>query len=432
MQHFPTLLLILLLCTCGRAQEITSYFTGNATDVVTQPTGGVCLMGGRTENDEAMRWFLRRADGGDVLVLRASGSDGYNDYFYRELGVPINSVESIVFDAGAGAGEVKVAEAILGAEAIWFAGGNQANYVDYWRGTAVDSLIRVAIRERNIVIGGTSAGMAILGGYYYTAANGTISSAEALADPLDNRITIDSARFLAVPGLEHTITDTHFSERDRQGRFTTFLARASAMSPERPFTGIACDEYTAVCIDAEGTASVYGTAGEDDFAYFVRTACGGGIDPTFPAGAPLDWGSTEEPALIVMRAPGDDTAPPSFDMRSFLPNDDNWQFQLWWATEGAFRTVDIEPTSCIINATTEPTSAVVTVSPNPAFTDLQVHADWNFDSISLIDAAGRVVRSQKVLATQSATVTLQGLSSGSYYLVVSGSGQQAKQAFIVP
>ena len=37
-------------------------------------------MGGASENDAAMAWFLERAGGGDVLVLRASGSDGYNDY----------------------------------------------------------------------------------------------------------------------------------------------------------------------------------------------------------------------------------------------------------------------------------------------------------------------------------------------------------------
>ena len=44
-------------------------------------------MGGATENDNAMRWFLNLADGGDVVVLRTSGSDGYNDYMFNQLGV---------------------------------------------------------------------------------------------------------------------------------------------------------------------------------------------------------------------------------------------------------------------------------------------------------------------------------------------------------
>ena len=43
------------------------------------------MMGGATEDDNAMKWFLERANGGDVLILRASGSDGYNQYLYSQL-----------------------------------------------------------------------------------------------------------------------------------------------------------------------------------------------------------------------------------------------------------------------------------------------------------------------------------------------------------
>ena len=55
------------------------------------------MMGGSVENDNAMRWFLERADGGDVLVLRASGSDGYwlhwaveNGKFEESVGTAAN------------------------------------------------------------------------------------------------------------------------------------------------------------------------------------------------------------------------------------------------------------------------------------------------------------------------------------------------------
>ena len=56
-------------------------------------------MGGATEDDNAMKWFLQRANGGDVLVLK-TGSNGYNAYFYSELGIPLNSVETIVCNNG--------------------------------------------------------------------------------------------------------------------------------------------------------------------------------------------------------------------------------------------------------------------------------------------------------------------------------------------
>jgi hypothetical protein len=78
-------------------QNYTSYFTGNPSDTVTIPRGGACLMGGASEDDNAMKWFLQGASGGNVLVLRASGSNGYNSYMFS-LGVPVRSVETIVFN----------------------------------------------------------------------------------------------------------------------------------------------------------------------------------------------------------------------------------------------------------------------------------------------------------------------------------------------
>ena len=77
-------------------QNYTSYFTGNVTDIITNPSGGVCLMGGATEDENAMKWFLQRANGGDILVLRTRGSNGYNNYLYSGLGETVNSVETIV------------------------------------------------------------------------------------------------------------------------------------------------------------------------------------------------------------------------------------------------------------------------------------------------------------------------------------------------
>ena len=121
-------------------------------------------MGGASENDNAMKWFLERSEGGDILVIRASGSDGYNDYLYSELGVAVNSVETIVFHDEQAASDSYVLEQITNAEAIWIAGGDQWDYISYWRGSPVSQIINENIANKNIVIGGTSAGMAILGG----------------------------------------------------------------------------------------------------------------------------------------------------------------------------------------------------------------------------------------------------------------------------
>ncbi len=262
---------ILFCCAASfiYGQNYKSYLSGSKTDSATSPKGGVCLMGGSTENDAAMKWFLQRANGGDVLVLRASGSDGYNEYLLNELGIKINSVESIVWNDKSATNESYIYDRIKKAEAIWLAGGDQSLYVSYWRHTKIDSLINEAIEKRNIVIGGTSAGMAILGGFYYTGSNGSVTSDEALANPFDAKVTVDHEPFLKIPYLNKTITDTHYDARNRAGRHLVFMARARKDFGEENIIGIAAEEKTAICIDENGIAKVFGDKPSEDFAYFI-------------------------------------------------------------------------------------------------------------------------------------------------------------------
>ena len=249
--------LVSLLSFTLFAQPYTSYFTGNHTDTTAIADYGICLMGGSTEDDRAMIWFLEKANGGDILIIRASGSDGYNDYFYTELGVEVNSVETIVFNNATASSDTYVLQKIANAEAIWMAGGDQSDYINYWKDTEVETLLNAHINTKKGVIGGTSAGMAVLGSSYFSAENGTVYSSEALEDPYNTYMTFGHNDFLEVPLLENTITDTHFSERDREGRLITFMARMNNELGSRSF-GIACDEYTAVCIDSSGLGAVYG------------------------------------------------------------------------------------------------------------------------------------------------------------------------------
>ena len=100
-----------------------------------------------------MKWFLEQANGGDVLILRTSGSDGYNQYFYSQLGISVNSVESIVFN-NFHQSKLYTLKNIT-SKRLWF-GRRQWNYISYWRDTPIDSLIRHVLSTRNIVIGGTS------------------------------------------------------------------------------------------------------------------------------------------------------------------------------------------------------------------------------------------------------------------------------------
>ncbi|MBO9586542.1 MAG: cyanophycinase [Flavobacterium sp.] len=251
------------------AKNYVSYFSGNKVDKITAPQGGICLMGGAAENDEAMKWFLKRAEGGDVLILRTSGSDGYNSYLYTSLGVAVNSVETIVFKNAAASSDQYILDKINKAEAIWFAGGDQWEYVSYWRNTPISEAINKTIIERKVVVGGTSAGMAIQGGFYFSAQNGTITSQEALLNPFDAKITLSHDVFLNNAILKDVITDTHYDNPDRKGRHVIFLARI-INDYKVQAKGIACEEYTSVCIDDKGIARVFGNyPSKEDVAYFI-------------------------------------------------------------------------------------------------------------------------------------------------------------------
>lgn len=321
----------------GIGQNYTSFFTGNTLDTLTTANGGICMMGGAREDDNAMRWFLKRANGGDILVLRASGSDGYNNYFYSELGVKVNSVETLVFKNKEAANAKYIHEKIKKAEAIWLAGGNQWNYVSYWRNTPIDSLINDALSTRNIAIGGTSAGMAIQGGFYFSAKNGTIRSEEALSNPFHSNVTVDSSAFLNNNFLHDVITDTHYDNPNRKGRHLVFLARIWHDYSIRA-KGIACEENTAVCVAPNGKAYVFGNSPNyDDYAYFLQ------FNPKLSQNkpedctpdTPLNW-NRGQAAVKVYGIKGTPNGDSYFNLKDWQTGKGGkWEF--WYVDEGILR-----------------------------------------------------------------------------------------------
>jgi cyanophycinase len=242
---------------------ITSYLTGSAADVSTTTTGGTVLMGGSTDVDEAFRWMIQKSGGGDFVVIRASGADGYNPYIYSDLG-GVNSVETLILDSRTKAQDATVAQKIRNAEALFIAGGDQANYVNYWKDTPVADAINFLINTKKVPVGGTSAGCAIMGQQYFGALSGSVTSSQALANPYNRYMTIGNSDFVNNPFLLATITDTHYNNPDRKGRHFTFLARM-VKDWSLNAKGIGVEERTAVLIDQNGLAKVVGT----NKAYFL-------------------------------------------------------------------------------------------------------------------------------------------------------------------
>ncbi|MES3034406.1 MAG: cyanophycinase [Gemmatimonadota bacterium] len=238
----------------------TAYVSGSTTNATTTPLGGALLAGGGTDSDAGMRWLLAQGGTrgtnlyGDVVVLRTSGSNGYNRYL-MDFGA--NSVTSIVISTVTGANSAYVRDAIAKAEVVFLAGGDQSTYVNLWSGTALQTAVNARIAA-GYPVGGTSAGLAVMGEYAYSALNASSTSATVLANPYDASVTFARSLF-TVPLLANLITDSHFVTRDRLGRTVTFMARLQqdgwATSPR----GIAVDEGSALGVTASGAGTVFGT-----------------------------------------------------------------------------------------------------------------------------------------------------------------------------
>lgn len=253
--------LALLLFMCMQAvyaqDETYRYFSeGDPTASGILPArhsqSSLVLMGGGSDVDQAFRWMIRKAGvkpgtGGHFVVLRASGTDAYNPYIYYSgpdqrtsesvarswvggANHGLSSVETLVIPSRSAAEDPFVNAVIRSADVLFIAGGDQSQYIRFWKGTALDRSL-AALLSQNVPVGGTSAGLAILGEYTFAAMHGTIDSTAALFDPFDRRITIDpdpqnpKKSFLAPAPLLGVLTDSHFDRRKRMGRLVAFLSR---------------------------------------------------------------------------------------------------------------------------------------------------------------------------------------------------------------
>jgi cyanophycinase len=259
---FLTLLLTLVLCgsEVSLAADFKYIRQGSPRDAQTHAEAGIAMMGGGTDLDEAFRWLCAKASGGDFLVVRAHGGADYNPYVAGLC--QMNSVATLIIPSRKAAQEPRVAEIIGQAEVIFIAGGDQSRYVNFWKGTPVEDAINAHLAAGK-PIGGTSAGLAVLGQFVYGCLedkrnDADLASPEVLADPFIKRVTV-VRDFLKVPGLENILTDSHFAKRDRMGRSLGFLARIVQDGWSKMPREIAIDEKSALLVEASGRAKVVGS-----------------------------------------------------------------------------------------------------------------------------------------------------------------------------
>ena len=265
------LLVALLLVTFIAPAQTSTYNyirIGNHQDVATKATAGYALMGGGSDLDQAFRFLCEKGTGGDFLILRAAGGDDYNAYVKGLC--KANSVATLIIPSREAANDPKIAEIIRDAAVVFIAGGDQARYLNWWLHTPVEDALNAHITAGK-PIGGTSAGLAVLGEYIYSAQgdapdDADLTSAQALANAYFQRVTV-RRDFLKIDLLRDTLTDTHFAERDRMGRTLAFLARIACDGWSQRPRAVAVDEKSALLVEANGKSTVVGTG---KGAYFLH------------------------------------------------------------------------------------------------------------------------------------------------------------------
>ncbi|MEZ6061551.1 MAG: cyanophycinase [Planctomycetaceae bacterium] len=209
--------------------------------------GRLLICGGGSIPDSAREAFVtaiselleqdaNKPAGTVVIVGTASDDPGAaaekSATMWAEAGIAVERIQTAQTDIR------DLAEQIDAAVAVWIDGGQQRRLAEAYAGTAVEESLHQLL-QRNGVIGGTSAGAAIMSGVM-------IAGGETQPEI--------SRGLNLLPGI---IIDQHFRQRNRQGRSRT----AVATNPIH--FGLGIDEDTAVLIQGRhlqvvgsGTATV--------------------------------------------------------------------------------------------------------------------------------------------------------------------------------
>ncbi|MFY9631349.1 MAG: cyanophycinase [Candidatus Cybelea sp.] len=250
---------------------------------------GLVLGGGGLDVNGEFVWIHATLAGdatkraGDLVVLRSTGNNDYDRYIYRLA--PYHSVRTLLIPTCANAQTLRAAAAIVERSgAVWFAGGNQADYV-IWKHTPVRQAVE-HVYARGGVVGGTSAGEAILGQYVFNAVgegDRNTKTSNAVRHPWE-RIISFTYGFFRFPALRRVITDQHFVTRNRFGRTAVFMARQIAdgrAPPSADVLGAGVDEAAGIVIDKRGigTLLLQGIGGS---AFLIRGGPAKQIVPGLP------------------------------------------------------------------------------------------------------------------------------------------------------
>ncbi|GAB1441944.1 hypothetical protein MASR2M39_07790 [Ignavibacteriales bacterium] len=221
------------------------------------PQGYICAVGGGSEgtndwNRAPYSWIVEKADSGKIVVLSVNEETTWIPDYFKSLGASASF--NLRINSRTLADSQAMYDSIVALDGIFIKGGNQYNYINYWKGTLTEEAIKVVF-NRGGVVSGTSAGAMVLGEHDLSAKYGTYYPDDALPNPFINQSHVESDFLKLIPGV---LFDTHVIERARQGRMVPLFAKLQSDGIEN-VTIVGIDDRTAICISPDGTGTVMGS-----------------------------------------------------------------------------------------------------------------------------------------------------------------------------
>lgn len=217
--------------------------------------GRLLIVGGGSEKNGANSWSTpayKWAGEGRRVAIIGTSTGSLAPYFKQQCGAAF--AKEFAVNSRAAADDQSLYDSLMTYQTIFFRGGDQYDYYNYYKGTKLLDAVR-QIYQNGGTIGGTSAGMHILSGIVFTARLGSAYPDECIEDPFNKYITLADDFLDFVPGH---LFDTHFAERGRFGRLTGFLGNYF-LNNDQQIIGLGMDDLTCMTIDEQGLGTVFGT-----------------------------------------------------------------------------------------------------------------------------------------------------------------------------
>lgn len=217
----------------ARATRAASADAGSRDGLrVGPPTGAVMPVGGGAQGPEVFRKFIELAGGPDALIVEVPTASGDSvDLSRVGRGLRAAGARNVVVyhtTSRALADADSFVARIANARGVWFGGGRHYRLVNAYAGTKSERAFR-AVLERGGVVGGSSAGASILGGYLVRGAPSN-----------NNRIMNHPQYLVGFDYLRNTAVDQHVVAR---GRLPDLHDSVTSRRPD--LLGISVDEGTA-------------------------------------------------------------------------------------------------------------------------------------------------------------------------------------------